>query len=60
MGLTLDLMHLLGFQDDLDRGKVEHWGRLYQELIRAPGTRDGVGPGVRAVSELVAPQSWPE
>jgi AcrR family transcriptional regulator len=59
IGLTLDLMHLLGFSSELDRTKVERWGRLYQESLRAPRRRDGVGPGVRAVSELVAPHAWP-
>jgi len=59
IGLTLDLIHLLGFSQELDRGKVEQWGRLYQEMLRAPRGRGGVGPGVRAVSELVAPQGWP-
>lgn len=60
IGLTLDLMHLLGFDEDLDRAKVEQWGRLNQEMLRADRPPSDVGPGVRAVSELVAPQSWPE
>lgn len=60
IGLTLDLMHLLGFSSELDRSRVEQWSRLYQEMLRAPQRRDGVGPAVRAVSELVAPQSWPQ
>ena len=59
IGLTLDLMHLLGFSDELDRGKVERWGRLYQEMLQAPKTRSRVVPAVRAVSELVPPQGWP-
>ena len=59
IGLTLDLMHLLGFSSELNRSKVEEWGRLYQEAVRAPRKQDGVGPAVRAVSELVAPQEWP-
>jgi len=58
MGLTLDLMHALGFSSQLDRSKVEWWSRLYQEMLSVP-TRSTVGPAVRAVSELVAPQSWP-
>jgi AcrR family transcriptional regulator len=56
IGLTLDLMHLLGFSSELDRSKVERWGKLYQEMLRAPRTRANVGPAVRAVSELVAPE----
>ena len=58
IGFTLDLMHLLGFSSEIDRGKMEQWSRLYQEMLRAPRQRDGVGPAVRAVSEL-APQGWP-
>ena len=52
IGFTLDFMHLLGFSDELDRSKAEQWGRLYQEMLRAPRNDLGVGPGVRAVSEL--------
>jgi AcrR family transcriptional regulator len=59
IGLTLDLMHLLGFSSELDRSKVEQWGRLYQEMLRAPRRVANVGPAVRAVSELVASQPWP-
>lgn len=55
IGLTLDLMHLLGFTSELDRSKVEQWSRLYQEMVRVEGTHAGVGPGVRAVSELAMP-----
>src|SRR3990170_7401599 len=59
IGLTLDLMHMLGFSAELDRSKVEQWGRLYQEMLRAPKTRARVGPAVRAVSELAPAQGWP-
>jgi AcrR family transcriptional regulator len=59
IGLTLDLMHLLGFASELDRSKMEQWGRLYQEMLRAPRKAANVGPAVRAVSELVAAQPWP-
>jgi len=59
IGLTLDLMHLLGFSAELDRGKVERWGRLYQEMLQAPKTRSRIVPAVRAVSELAPPQGWP-
>ncbi len=55
IGLTLDLMNLLGFKSELDRGKVEQWARLYGKMLRAPRQRGGVGPGVRAVSELLSP-----
>ena len=59
IGLTLDLMHMLGFSAELDRSKVEQWGRLYQEMLRAPRTRARIAPAVRAVSELAPAQGWP-
>ena len=59
IGLTLDMMHQLGFSSELDRSKVEQWGRLYQEMLRAQQGRPGVAPAVRGVSELVASQAWP-
>lgn len=34
IGLTFDLINLLGLEHELDRGKVEHWGRLYLKSIR--------------------------
>lgn len=34
-GLTLDLIHLLGLRQQVDRRKVEEWARLYRESIRA-------------------------
>jgi TetR/AcrR family transcriptional regulator len=33
-GLALDLVHLLGFDEEIDRRSVEDWGRLYQESIQ--------------------------
>ncbi len=59
IGLTLDLIHMLGFESEMDRGKAEAWSRLYQEVVSAPRTDRGTGPGVRAVSELVASENWP-
>jgi AcrR family transcriptional regulator len=59
IGLTLDMIHMLGFTEDMDRSKAEQWSRLYQEVLRNPGEQTGVGPGVRAVSELDASQGWP-
>ena len=53
LGMTLDLMHLVGFASEFDRGKAEQWGKLYQELVRAQRPQGRVGPGVRAVSELI-------
>jgi len=61
IGLTMDLMHLLGFNEELDRSKAELWGRLYLDALRSRrgATPTGIGPGVRAVSELAAPAPWP-
>lgn len=33
-GLAMDLIHLLDFEDEIDRDSVEHWGMLYLESIR--------------------------
>ena len=33
-GLALDLIHLLGFDEELNRSYVEEWGRLYLGSIR--------------------------
>jgi len=59
IGLTLDLMNLLGFTSEVDRSKVEQFGRLYLGMLRAPARRSGVGPAARAVSELAPPPAWP-
>jgi AcrR family transcriptional regulator len=40
IGLTLDLIHLLGFEAEMDRAKVERWGRLFLAVIREE-RRDG-------------------
>lgn len=34
IGLTFDLIHLLRRDEELDRSKVEDWGRLYLQSIR--------------------------
>jgi AcrR family transcriptional regulator len=59
IGLTLDLMHLLGFDEELDRSQAEQWARLYLGALRSPRRKQSIGPGVRAVSELGAPVTWP-
>jgi len=45
IGLTFELVHALGLDGELDRGKVEDWGRLYLKSIRRDGdeTADGAG-----------------
>lgn len=42
IGLAFDLIHLLDMDEELDRGKVEDWGRLYLESV---GTGPYRGPG---------------
>lgn len=37
IGLTFELVHALGLEGELDRGKVEDWGRLYLKSIRSDG-----------------------
>ncbi len=41
IGLTFDLINLMGLDEELDRGKVERWGRLYLDSVRR--TRDASG-----------------
>jgi TetR/AcrR family transcriptional regulator len=45
MGLTLDLIHLLGFDEELNRSHVEEWEMLYLDSIRerAPGEDQAAG-----------------
>jgi len=33
IGLSMDLVHVLGFESDLDRGKVERWGDAFIESL---------------------------
>jgi AcrR family transcriptional regulator len=41
IGMTLDLMHLIGFKDDLKRARGEMWGRVYLDAVKR---RDGKAP----------------
>lgn len=41
IGMTLDMMHLIGFQDDLKRARGEMWGRVYLDAVKR---RDGKTP----------------
>lgn len=34
IGLTLDLMHLLGFKGEMDRARAEMWGRVYLDAVK--------------------------
>jgi AcrR family transcriptional regulator len=38
IGMTLDMMHLVGFKDDLKRARGEMWGRVYLDAVKR---RDG-------------------
>jgi AcrR family transcriptional regulator len=44
-GLTLDLIHLMGFDQTLNRSHVEDWGKLYLDSIRerAPAAHKAAG-----------------
>jgi hypothetical protein len=37
IGLTLDLMHLLGFKGEMDRARAEMWGRVYLDAVKGRG-----------------------
>jgi AcrR family transcriptional regulator len=37
IGMTLDLMHLLGFKGEMDRARADLWGRVYLETVRKNG-----------------------
>lgn len=37
IGMTLDLMHMLGFRDEMDRARADLWGRVYLETVRRTG-----------------------
>lgn len=54
IGLTLDLMHLLGFKGEMDRARADLWGRVYLETVK----RTGDGP--RYVSPEFGPQRGAE
>ncbi len=38
IGMTLDMMHLLGFQGEVDRARADLWGRVYLETVKRPGS----------------------
>ena len=38
IGMTMDLMHMLEFKDEVDRTRADLWGRIYLETVRK---RDG-------------------
>jgi hypothetical protein len=59
-GLTLDLIHLLGFDEELNRSYVEEWGKLYLDSIRerAPGADKTAGRAVTKGFDRYMAQDW--
>jgi AcrR family transcriptional regulator len=55
IGMTLDLMHMLGFKDEMDRTRADLWGRIYLETVRR---RDG--SPLRYISPETGPMRAPE
>jgi AcrR family transcriptional regulator len=39
IGMTLDMMHLLGFKGELDRARADLWGRVYLDAVKSRGGR---------------------
>ena len=37
IGMTLDLMHILGLKDEMDRARADVWGRVYLDAVRRHG-----------------------
>jgi TetR/AcrR family transcriptional regulator len=61
-GLTLDLMHLLGFDEELNRSYVEEWGALYLDSIRdgATGADKAAGRAVSKGFDRYMVENWGE
>lgn len=61
-GLTLDLIHLMGFDEALNRSHVEDWGRLYLDSIRerAPGADRAAGRVVAKGFDRHMVENWGE
>jgi AcrR family transcriptional regulator len=51
IGMTLDLMHLLGFKGEMDRARADLWGRVYLETVKRNG-----GDAPRYVNPDFGPQ----
>ncbi|MGH7621929.1 MAG: hypothetical protein ACREMU_06280, partial [Gemmatimonadaceae bacterium] len=34
IGMTLDMMHVLGFTGEMDRARAAMWGRLYLDAVK--------------------------
>jgi len=61
-GLSLDLVHLLGFDEELNRDHIEEWGRLYLDSIRekAPGAGRAAGRPVTIGFDRHMVENWGE
>jgi len=61
-GLTLDLIHLLGFDEELNRSHVEDWGRLYLDSIRerAPAAHKAAGRVLAKGFDRYMVENWGE
>jgi AcrR family transcriptional regulator len=55
IGMTMDLMHMLGLKDELDRTRADLWGRVYLETMRRS---DASRP--RYISPETGPMRAPE
>jgi AcrR family transcriptional regulator len=55
IGMTLDLMHMLGFKDEMNRARADLWGRIYLETVRQTG-----GKQPRYISPEASPLRAPE
>lgn len=51
IGMTLDMMHMLGFKDEMDRARADMWGRVYLEAVRR---RDGTPSSLVSVDPMRA------
>lgn len=64
IGLTLDLMHVLGFKGEMDRARADMWGRFYLDAVKrrdAGATRRFANPdgaperGASVMGEVTVP-----
>ena len=53
IGMTLDLMHLLGFSGEMDRARATMWGRVYLDAVKR--TPAGAPPYIGDRGPLRAP-----
>jgi AcrR family transcriptional regulator len=37
IGMTLDMMHMLGLKDEMDRARADLWGRVYLDAVQRAG-----------------------